>query len=44
MDLSGFFLELFPFCGCDRFVPHGDQGREFFLERQAVLRVLTSSL
>jgi len=37
-DLEGFFLELFPFCGCDRFAPRGDQGRKFFLKRQAVLR------
>ena len=29
-DLGRFFLELFPFCGRDRFVARGDQGRNFF--------------
>jgi hypothetical protein len=37
-DLGRFFLEFFPFCGCDRFVPRGDQGREFFFKRAAVFR------
>jgi hypothetical protein len=33
-----FFLELFPFCGWDRFVPRGDQGRDFFFKREPVFR------
>jgi len=37
-DLGRFFLELFPFCGCDRFVPRGDQEREFFFKHAAVFR------
>ena len=37
-DLGRFFLELFAFCGRERFVARGDQGRAFFLKRQAGLR------